>query len=138
MLVWSVIESVGWDNLGLENDDMCDDTVLIALKCCKNYREFKLGESWDSVRTELRDLNIYPIKPDALLMETALENAYNAAMETKYEKSNLVQAIKDKDLVKEQSFYDNILRQQEQEVQAHLAAARGTNPPARKKGMRKK
>lgn len=133
MLVWAVFESVGWENLGLENDDMCDDIVLIALKCCKNYREFMLGESWNSVRTELRDLNIYPIKPDALLMETALENAYNAAMETKYEQSNLVQAIKEKNKEKEQEFYGNILRQQEQEVQAHLAAARAANPPARKK-----
>ena len=137
MLVWAVFESVGWENLGLENDDMCDDIVLVALKCCKNYREFMLGESWNMVRTELRDLNIYPIKPDALLMETALENAYNAAMETKYEQSNLVEAIKDQDMEKERSFYDNILRQQEQEVQAHLAAARGANPPARKKGLRK-
>ena len=58
-------------------------------------------------------------------------------METKYEQSNLVEAIKDQDMEKERSFYDNILRQQEQEVQAHLAAARGANPPARKKGLRK-
>eukprot|EP00505_MAST-04D_sp_SCG-Rhode-Island_P000780 Stramenopile-MAST_4_protein_780 len=136
VLVWSVFESVGWENLGLENDDTCDDVVMIALKCCRNYREFKLGESWDMVRTELRDLRVNPIKPDALLMEMALENAYNSAMETKYEQNKLVQAIKDRDAEKERGFFDNILKQQEQEVQQHLIASRAANPVKRKKAKK--
>ena len=72
-------------------------------------------------------------------MEVALENSYNAAMETKYEQSKLVQEIKQKDQRKEQAFYDNILKQQEQELQAHLVASRVNNPVGGKtnKKMRK-
>ena len=136
MLVWSVFESVEWDNLGLENDDACDDVILIALQCCRHYREFKLGESWTQVRQQLTERKITPIKPDALLMEVALENSYNAAMETKYEQSKLVQEIKQKNRNKEQAFYDNILKQQEQELQAHLVASRVNNPVG-KKGKKK-
>ena len=139
MLIWSVFESVEWDNLGLENDDACDDVILIALQCCRHYREFRLGESWTRVRQQLTERKITPIKPDALLMEVALENSYNAAMETKYEQSKLVQEIKQKDQRKEQAFYDNILKQQEQELQAHLVASRVNNPVGGKtnKKMRK-
>ncbi len=132
ILIWSVFESVEWDNLGLENDDACDDVILIALQCCRHYREFRLGESWTQVRQQLTERKITPIKPDALLMEVALENSYNAAMETKYEQSKLVQEIKEKDQRKEQAFYDNILKQQEQELQAHLVASRVNNPVAGK------
>ena len=46
----------------------------------------------------------------------------------KYEQSKLVQEIKQKESKKEQAFYDNILKQQEQELQAHLVASRVNNP----------
>jgi len=128
--VWSVLSSVGWERLDTEDDDQATEAALIVLSLARRYEEFITTRSWQDVKDKILSKGMNPIRADSLLIETALENGFNLANDTRYQQLKYVDVLHKKADNAEKEFYDGIRQQQEQEIQAHLVTRKMVDPRA--------
>ena len=118
--VWSLLSAVGWDRLNLNDDDTATEAVLIALAIAKNYNSFANVQAWTHVKSNISNAHVPLIHSDKLALEVALETGFALATQTRYSQLKLLSTLLSKHDCIEKSFYKNIHKQQEQEIQAHL------------------
>ena len=106
--VWSVLTSVGWNRLDMEDDDQATEAALIVLSICNKYEDFATAKAWADVKEQVRLKGMNPIRPDSLLIETALEKGFNSANETRYQQLKYVDVLHKKADNEEKLFYDSI------------------------------
>jgi len=107
----------------LEFDEAANELGMkeqMTLACAEKYPDFRKGQLWLDVKAELQQERIAPISADAMMMETMLEEAFNTAMMTKCTQKRLLDEKLQQDKASEQAFFNSILLQKEQELQAQL------------------
>ena len=138
MKIWALLDSVGWEKLDVESDDLCTETALIVLCLCRRYDRFVQSEAWRAVKNDLQKRRVATIRPDTLLLEKKLEVGFNTAMETRYEQLQLLQELRSRGNREEREFYESIKLQQEQEIQAHLVSRKMVDPRREKRSKMKR
>ncbi len=118
--VWSLLSSVGWDRLHIDDDDTVTEAILIILSLAKKYHGLAAAGAWLSSKRTVGDMGICLVRQDALAVEHALEIGFDLANDTLFRQLDLVKILQRKQDQVETTFYGNIRQQQEQEIQAHL------------------
>ncbi|TMW68328.1 hypothetical protein Poli38472_005796 [Pythium oligandrum] len=90
---------------------------LVMIEIAKEYPTFQIGEMWQNVELTLHAEGVRPIYADALYIRRQIEEAYNIAVCTKNAQQEVVSRELQGQERREQSFYEGILRQKQQEEQ---------------------
>ncbi len=129
--IWSLLATVGWDRLNLNDDDTATEAVLIALEVARGYNFFASMRAWTHVKFKISSEHVPLICSDKLALEVALETNFQLATQTRYSQLNLLNRLQSKYDHVERAFYDDIHKQQEQEIQAHLVTRHMVSPEVR-------
>uniref|UniRef100_H3HBI6 Cilia- and flagella-associated protein 69 ARM repeats domain-containing protein n=1 Tax=Phytophthora ramorum TaxID=164328 RepID=H3HBI6_PHYRM len=90
----------------------------VMLEIAREYPTFKLGEMWQHVERELHAEGVRPIYADSLYIRKNIEHAYNTSVCTKLAQQEVFANLREQSTAREGAFFDQILRQKQQEAQA--------------------
>ncbi|KAL4095209.1 hypothetical protein PRIC1_008586 [Phytophthora ramorum] len=90
----------------------------VMLEIAREYPTFKLGEMWQHVERELHAEGVRPIYADSLYIRKNIEHAYNTSVCTKLAQQEVFANSREQSTAREGAFFDQILRQKQQEAQA--------------------
>lgn len=102
--------------IGFEADSTLPAPQRATLLMCKFYVQFQAGENWSQVRRELQNEGVKPIAADAILLERKVEECFNTARSVKREQMTLSEESKGEEIKKEDSFFNAIMLQRDQEI----------------------
>ncbi|XP_077978018.1 cilia- and flagella-associated protein 69-like [Glandiceps talaboti] len=111
--IYAVFCKIGFNDLqGLTTEDQVTVTII------ERYMDFKLGEVWKEVTSELEQEDVRPITPDQEALETiarAFDEKVQIVTETQIE---LIETQRQKDLDDEQEMYTEIRENHRQKEKA--------------------
>ena len=109
-------------------------TLLMA----QHYVQFRMGESWVQVRDELRKEGVKPIAADSFLLESKIENNFDAARKVKCEQMLLSNESREEAKEKEAAFFETVKLQRDQEIRMEQIKRSALVPKSLKKKQAEK
>ena len=136
--VYAVLHAIGVDEL------MADltESEKVSIAVAENYEKFRLSEELLGVKADLAEKNVNAIAADSLLLEGKIEEGFDLAMATKSKQQRILLAVGQESRDSEANFFNGILLQREQELQAQRLMQKSSpsrgNAKKRKEAQAKK